>query len=379
MEISPDALAEPVGINRKFKNMNKKCVVIAGGGTGGHIYPGIAIARAIQQQQPDFQVHFVGTAAGLENKIVPREGFPLHHINIGKLNHAGGFKSKIRTIFGMPKAFIQSIALLMELKPQAVLGVGGYASGPFVLVASLLGFRTAIWEPNAFPGMTNRWLSRFVGRSFVVFDEAAKFLRSNDVSQVGLPVRKEFESISSLSLVKPSKEFHVLVFGGSQGARPINSTVRDAVLKGGSWLDGVKIIHQTGPQDFASISQSYQGTPQVEVHEYLYQIEKNFEWADLIVCRAGASTVAEVAACGKPAIFIPLPTAADDHQRKNAESLLVHGAATMILQKDLTPDTLIAQISELKQNEKAREKMRENLVKFYKPQAAEKMAELLLG
>lgn len=359
--------------------MNKKNVVIAGGGTGGHIYPGIAIARAIQQQHPDCQVHFVGTASGLENKIVPREGFPLHHINIGKLNHAGGFKSKLMTMLGMPKAFVQSIALLMELKPQAVLGVGGYASGPFVLVASLLGFRTAIWEPNAFPGMTNRWLSRFVGRSFVVFEEAAKFLRSQDVSQVGLPVRKEFESLAGLSLANRSNEFHVLVFGGSQGARTINNTVRDAVLKGGAWLENVKIIHQTGPHDFATISQSYQGLSNVEVHEYLYQIEKNFDWADLIVCRAGASTVAEVAACGKPAIFIPLPTAADDHQRKNAESLLVHEAAAMILQRDLTADTLIAKIMELKQSEKAREHMKANLVKFYKPQAAEKMAELLLA
>jgi UDP-N-acetylglucosamine--N-acetylmuramyl-(pentapeptide) pyrophosphoryl-undecaprenol N-acetylglucosamine transferase len=359
--------------------MNKKNVVIAGGGTGGHIYPGIAIARAILAQHPDYQIHFVGTADGLENKIVPREGFPLHHINIGKLNHAGGFKSKLRTFFGMPKAFVQSVALLMELKPQAVLGVGGYASGPFVMVASLLGFRTAIWEPNAFPGMTNRWLSRFVGRSFVVFDEAAKFLRSEKISRVGLPIRKEFEALGQDSQAGTAREFHVLVFGGSQGARAINTIVKDAILKGGPWLENVKIIHQTGPFDFATISQSYQGQTAVVAHEYLYQIEKNFEWADLIVCRAGASTVAEVAACGKPAIFIPLPSAADDHQRKNAESLLVQGAAAMILQKDLTPESLIAKITELKHNEKAREEMKKNLVQFYKPQAAEKMADLLIG
>lgn len=359
--------------------MNKKNVVIAGGGTGGHIYPGIAIARAIQAQHPDYQIHFVGTVSGLENKIVPREGFPLHHINIGKLNHSGGMMSKLRTFFGMPKAFVQSIALLMELKPQAVLGVGGYASGPFVLVASLLGFRTAIWEPNAFPGMTNRWLSRFVGRSFVVFEEATQFLRSEKISRVGLPIRKEFEALSESVTDTPGKEFHVLVFGGSQGARPINNTMKDAVLIGGEWLNNTKIIHQTGPHDFAAISKAYEGQTAVTAHEYLYQIEKNFEWADLIVCRAGASTVAEVAACGKPAIFIPLPSAADDHQRKNAESLLVQGAAAMILQKDLTPDSLIAKIAELKGNEKAREAMKKNLVQFYKPQAAEQMAELLLG
>jgi UDP-N-acetylglucosamine--N-acetylmuramyl-(pentapeptide) pyrophosphoryl-undecaprenol N-acetylglucosamine transferase len=363
--------------------MSKKNVVIAGGGTGGHIYPGIAIARAIKDQYPDYEVHFVGTPTGLENKIVPREGFPLHHISIGKLNHAGGLKSKIMTILGIPRAFVQSVALLMELKPQAVLGVGGYASGPFVLVASLLGFRTAIWEPNAFPGMTNRWLSRFVGKSFVVFEEAAKFLKSRTISQVGLPIRKEVEALAkretSINIGKDAQEFHILVFGGSQGARSINAAVQEAVLKGGEWLNNTKIIHQTGPVDYANVSAAYKGHGQVEAHEYLYQMEKNYDWADLIICRAGASTVAEVSACGKPAIFIPLPWAADDHQRKNAETLLEQNAATMILQKDLTPNFLIQTIELLKKDSQAREEMRKNLAKFYKPQAAEKMAELLLG
>lgn len=359
--------------------MSKKNVVIAGGGTGGHIYPGIAIARAIKAQHPDYQVHFVGTPTGLENKIVPREGFPLHHIRIGKLNHEGGLKNKIKTILGLPQAFIQSIALLMELKPQAVLGVGGYASGPFVLVASLLGFRTAIWEPNAYPGMTNRWLSRVVGKSFVVFEEAAKFLKSQAISQVGLPIRKEVEALAKKEIPKNAQEFHILVFGGSQGSRGINNAVKEAVLKGGEWLKDTRIVHQTGTYDFENVSKAYQGVSQVEVHEYLYQMEKSYEWADLIICRAGASTVAEVAACGKPAIFIPLPTAADDHQRKNAESLHGQKAAEMILQKDLTPESLIQKIEELKKNTQIREEMRKNLTKFYKPQAAEKMAELLLG
>jgi UDP-N-acetylglucosamine--N-acetylmuramyl-(pentapeptide) pyrophosphoryl-undecaprenol N-acetylglucosamine transferase len=359
--------------------MSKKNVVIAGGGTGGHIYPGIAIARAIEAQHPDYEIHFVGTTAGLENKIVPREGFPLHHISIGKLNHAGGWLNKVKTLIGLPKAFVQSIALLMELKPQAILGVGGYASGPFVLVASLMGFRTAIWEPNAFPGMTNRWLSRVVGRSFVVFEEATQFLHSKDISQVGIPIRKEVEALARKDFQEDSTEFHVLITGGSQGARAINMAVRDAVAKGGSWLEGTKIIHQTGPLDFAAVSAAYDGLSAVKAHEYLYQMEQNYEWADLIICRAGASTVAEVAASGKPAIFIPLPSAADDHQRKNAESLVSHQAATMILQKDLTVDFLIQKIEALKKDTQARQEMRKNLTRFYKPQAAEKMADLLIG
>jgi UDP-N-acetylglucosamine--N-acetylmuramyl-(pentapeptide) pyrophosphoryl-undecaprenol N-acetylglucosamine transferase len=359
--------------------MNKKNVVIAGGGTGGHIYPGIAIARAIKAQHPDFEIHFVGTPAGLENKIVPREGFPLHHINIGRLNHSGGLLSKIKTVLGMPKAFIQSIALLMELKPQAVLGVGGYASGPFVLVASLLGFKTAIWEPNAFPGMTNRWLSRFVGKSFVVFEAAAQFLRSQDVSQVGIPIRKEVEALAKQVFHNTSDEFHILIFGGSQGARTINTAVKEAIIKGGPWLKNTRIVHQTGTADFQSLEAVYSGNSAVEAHEYLYQMEKNYQWADLIICRAGASTVAEVAAAGKVAIFIPLPWAADDHQRKNAESLVGSRAAAMILQKDLTAESLIQKIEELKRDTQTREEMRKNLIKFYKPYAAETIAELLLN
>lgn len=364
--------------------MSRKNVVIAGGGTAGHIYPGIATARALQAQHPDYDIHFVGTATGLESKIIPKEGFPLHLIKVGKLNQSGGLLQKVKTLLGMPRAFVQSIALLMELKPQAVLGVGGYASGPFVFVASLLGFRTAIWEPNAFPGMTNRWLSRVAGKSFVVFKDSARFLKSRSICQVGIPIRKEVEALankvpSTVGLEKSSQEFHILVFGGSQGARSINNAVKEAVLKGGDWLNNLKIIHQTGPLDFPTISEAYRGLSQIEAYEYLYQIEQNYEWADLIICRAGASTVAEVAASGKPAIFIPLPWAADDHQRKNAESLYEQKAADMILQKDLTPESLIQKIEELKKDAKTRDEMRKNLAKFYQPRAAEKMAELLLS
>lgn len=359
--------------------MKKKNVVIAGGGTGGHIYPGVAIAKAIKAQHGDYEVHFVGTPTGLENKIVPREGFPLHHINVGKLNHSGGILKKLKTILGIPNSIVQSIALLMELKPQAVLGVGGYASGPFVLVASLMGFRTAIWEPNAFPGMTNRLLSRVVGRSFVVFEEASKYLHSAETLQVGVPIRKEVEELSQKKFQKDEQEFHILIFGGSQGARSINMTVREAIEKGGEWLKNTKIIHQTGPLDFASLKESYKGMGDIEAHEYLYEMEKSYEWADLVICRAGASTVAEVAAAAKLTLFIPLPWAADDHQRKNAESLVRHRAAEMILQQDLNSGTLIQKIEDLKKDTQRRQEMRENLTKFYKSRAAEKMAELLLG
>lgn len=360
---------------------NTKNILIAGGGTGGHIYPGIAIARALKKQDSSVVIHFIGTPKGLENQIIPREGFQLHLLNVGQLNHSGSFFSKLKTIINLPLALLKAVALLWELKPIFVLGVGGYASGPMVLMASLCGFQSAIWEPNAIPGMTNRWLSRFVKKAYVVFDEAMGYLKSPKIEKVGLPVRESIEVLSQLnsSLVSESNELKILVFGGSQGARAINHIVRDAVQKK-NWLNGVRIIHQTGKSDFQSIRQFYGDQyPQVECLEYLHDMEKKYEWADLIICRAGASTVAEIAAAAKPAIFIPLPTAADNHQQKNAESLINKNAARMILQKDLTVESFIETIEHYKNHKNELSQMTKELHHFYQPRAAEKIAEKILS
>ena len=359
--------------------MEVKNIVIAGGGTGGHIYPGVAIARACQKIDKNIQIHFVGSKQGLETKIVPKEGFPLHLLDVGKLNYQGHYLQKLITLIKFPMVLIQAARLVLKLKPVAVLGVGGYASGPFVLVASWMGCRTAIWEPNAFPGMTNRWLSRFVKKSFVVFKDAEKYLQSTQIVQVGLPVREAIENMQKSEAQKKSP-FRILVFGGSQGARAINQAVSQAVAQNGEWLNGIEILHQTGSYDFLNVQAEYAkiNHPSVQVQEFIYDMEKKYEWADLIICRAGASTVAEVAASGKPAVFIPLPTAADDHQRKNAESLVQKNAAAMILQKDLTPDSLIEKIQFLRDELDVRKEYQKNLQPFYIPNAALKTAELLL-
>lgn len=358
--------------------MGRKIIVIAGGGTGGHIYPGIAIARSLIKKNPELEIHFVGTPLGLENQIVPREGFKLHLIKVGKLNESAGLASKLKTLIQIPKALFDSMCLLSELKPVYVLGVGGYASGPFVLVATILGFRSAIWEPNAHPGMTNRWLSRFVRKSFVVFKEAAQLLRSREVIPMGLPVRELIEKIGS-QVPQRRPNFRILVFGGSQGARGINEVVSELFAAKKESLAGVQLVHQTGRNDFAQVKGKYVGLgDQVQCLEFLHDMEKRYEWADLVICRAGASTVAEIAACAKPAIFIPLPTAADNHQQKNAESLVRQQASVMILQKDLTPDVLEKHILELQNNSELRQKMSENLKKFYKPQAAEALSQAII-
>ncbi len=355
--------------------MSKKNIVIAGGGTGGHIYPGIAIARAIQKVDPTVEIHFVGTAQGLESKIVPREGFPLHLIESGQLNVKSPIK-KIKTLLKIPYGLWQSVRLLMQLKPMYVIGVGGYASGPFVLAASMIGFNTAIWEPNAMPGMANRLLSRFVDKCFVVFSEAKKYLKNETVISAGMPVRQEIED--AIHDIQKDDKFHLLAFGGSQGSRVINYCLNDAVNKGGDWVKDLSVVHQLGKLDYQDISAKYQGAPcDVQVHEFIFDMPKYYKWADIIVSRGGASSIAEAAAFGIIPIIVPLP-AADDHQQKNAESLVSKNAGRMILQKDLTPERLISEVQSLRQDKALREQMVRNIKSLYIPQAATTIAKEIL-
>lgn len=356
-----------------------KNILIAGGGTGGHIYPGVAIARAILKKDPSIKIHFIGTPRGLENQIIPREGFQLHLLPVGQLNHSGSIFSKVKTLLMLPKAFLKALSLLWDLKPIFVLGVGGYASGPMVLMASFCGFQSAIWEPNAIPGMTNRWLSRFVKKAFVVFDDATHHLKSKKIEKVGLPVRESIEALREKKLTFDPSTFRVLVFGGSQGARAINNVISEAVLKK-TWLRGIQLIHQTGKNDYVRIKSLYQDQfPEVECLEYLHDMETKYSWADLIICRSGASSVAEIAAAAKPAIFIPLPTAADNHQQKNAESLVAKNAAIMILQKDLTAEKIIETIEHYKNHRAELNHISDQLVHFYQARAAETIAEKIIS
>lgn len=354
-------------------------VLIAAGGTGGHIYPALTIARSLQQEQPDIEIHFVGTPSGLENKIVPREGFPLHHVQIGRLNSNVSKGERLRTLLSMPFAFIQSLILVLKLNPIFIVGVGGHASGPVLLMASLIGKKTFIWEPNAYPGMANRILSRFVTASLVVFDEANRILRTKHKETVGMPIRKEIEQIPKRQR-KPGEPFHVLVFGGSQGARGINSVVSQAISENGDWMNGVEIVHQTGPYDYEKVQDIYEGLKApVALHEYLYDMDARYQWADLVVSRAGTGTLSELAACGKAAVMVPLPTAADNHQQKNAEALVKADAARMILQKDFTPDVFKQTIEEFKSKPEMVDALAKNIQKFHKPEAGKTVAHYLLN
>ncbi len=318
-------------------------VLIAAGGTGGHIYPGIAVAKEVMRRDENSEVRFVGTSRGLETKIVPANGFELSVINSAGLKSVG-LLGKIKGLAILPKSFLEARRLIKEFQPDVVVGAGGYVSGPVLLTASLMRVPTLVMESNALPGFTNRKLAPFITKAALTFDEAVKFFGKKGIV-TGNPVRKEFFEIQPKSR---EEKVNLLIFGGSQGARAINNAMVEALkdLPHGK----LNVTHQTGEGDFENIRELYNraGWGDVsEVKPYISNMVDEFAKSDLIICRAGATSCAEISAAGKAAIMIPLPTAADDHQRKNAEALQNTGAAKMILQKDLSGENLAKEIEKI--------------------------------
>jgi len=356
-----------------------KKIVVTGGGTGGHVYPGIAVIRAFQIQDPEAEFYWIGSVDGMENKIVPLEKIPLFHIPVGKLNLSGGsIGGKIKTLLKMPLSFWACFKILRSLKPNCVLGVGGFVSGPVVLMAAFMRIRTAIWEPNAHPGMANRWLSPFVDKIFLVFEEAKPFLFGHrKIQRVGLPIRKEIEALSHQQKNIENKKLNVLIFCGSQGARSVNQILQTAIVNNSERFSQFNIRHQTGTFDFEKCQQAYQKHSFVQAYEYLNDMAEHLNWADVVVCRAGTGSVFEMAACRKPVIFIPLPWASDDHQTKNAKALVKDEAAYLIPQSELTSESLLSHLEKFKNNPRAAMVMGQRAHRFYTPRAAEVMAETL--
>lgn len=352
-----------------------KRIVIAGGGTGGHVIPALSIAHSLKKKDPTVKIDFIGTARGIEARLVPKENFPVHFLPVSGLKNTS-FLRRIKSLLFLPMAFVKSMGLLIVLRPDIVLGVGGYASGPFLLMAALFGFKTAIWEPNAHPGLTNRLLSRFVGIAFVVFDGSRKFFKTKKVVSIGMPLRS--------GIVPKPRAAHdklrVLIFGGSQGARAINNVVSDSVVRGGDWVKSVEIVHQTGPVDFENIKKKYDQVSglKIDVQPFLYDMEIRYGWADVVFCRGGASTIAEVAAARKAAVIIPFPQATDDHQLKNAESLVIQNAAILVIQKDFTVEKFISLVTEFQKTPGKIEKLEANIQQFHRPNASDEISDYLL-
>lgn len=319
-------------------------VLIAAAGTGGHIYPGLAVAKEIQRRDAASQILFVGTARGLESKIVPASGYKLSLIDSVGLKNVG-FIRKIRGLMKLPKSLLEARRLLKEFKPDVAVGAGGYVSGPVLLMASLLRIPTLVMDSNALPGFTNRRLARFVDKAALTFEEAKTFFGENAVV-TGNPVRDEFFNIE---LKKRGDAVNVLIFGGSQGARAINNAMVEALDVLSEYAGKLGITHQTGEADLERIREQYSHSAfgDADVRPYISDMFTEFAKADLVICRAGATTCAELAAAGKASIMVPLPTAADDHQRKNAEAFQRAGAAKMLLQKNLSGETLAEEIISL--------------------------------
>lgn len=358
--------------------MSSIAVVIAGGGTGGHLYPGIAVARALVARVPDATVTFAGTAQGLESRIVPREGFELDVIRSAGLKG----KSIMRRLRGavlLPLGFVDAWRLLSRRKPNLVVGVGGYSSGPVVLTAALRGIPTLVLEQNAVPGLTNRTLARFVRAAAVTYDETLAFFHGKGFVS-GNPVRAEFvEKAAAVRTAATRATRRVLVIGGSQGSHALNTAVTAAVPV---LLEraGLEIVHQTGPRELEMVQAKYRGLEtRVRPSAFLDAVADEMAAADLAICRAGATTLAELAAIGLPAVLVPLPTATDDHQRKNAEALVARGAAVMIEERELTGDRLARDVQALLDDASRLESMSRAMRTTARPEAAKIIVDKMLA
>jgi UDP-N-acetylglucosamine--N-acetylmuramyl-(pentapeptide) pyrophosphoryl-undecaprenol N-acetylglucosamine transferase len=356
-------------------------VVIAGGGTGGHLYPGIAVALEIVARRPGAHVSFAGTARGIEARVVPREGFPLD------LLRSGGLKGKsagalARGVATLPASLLDAWRIVSRRRPHLVIGVGGCSSGAVVLVAALRGVPTMLLEQNAVPGLTNRLLAPVVRAAAVTFDTTRSFFGSKAFVS-GNPVRPEFLSASAPSAGSArggSAGRRVLVFGGSQGAHAINVAMVAAAPRLAAGGTSLHVTHQTGERDVELVRAAYRDARlSADVEPFLFDMGRRVREADVIVCRSGATTLAEITAAGKAAVLIPLPTATDDHQRKNAEALAAAGAAVLLLQGDASGARLAEEILGLARDAERRSRLEQAARALARPDAAARIVDRALA
>lgn len=319
-------------------------LLLAGGGTGGHLFPAIAVAEQLRTEEPHSEILFVGTERGLEARMLPELGWNLKTIEMS--GWAGlGLSARLKVLVKLVKSFRQSQSILREFRPQVVVGVGGYASVPVLLAAKAAGIPYLIHEQNAWPGLANRLLGRWAKRVCLSFSEADRAFHRSATVLTGNPVRAAMENCPNIN----EKGTTLLVFGGSQGARAINRAMIDALPYLSEWRGKLYIIHQSGSSDYEKTVQGYQnsGWTDVEVQPFIKEMAQAYVRATLIVCRAGATTLAELTACGRPALLVPYPHAAAGHQAVNARALAARGAALLLEEKDLTAERLATLVSGL--------------------------------
>lgn len=354
-------------------------ILMVTGGTGGHIFPALAVAeelrRRTEQGGPEFDIQFVGTQRPLEAKLIPAAGFRLRTVHSAGLKGIHGIQ-RFRNLAVLPHSLIQVSKILGDFKPHVVLGVGGYLAGPVMLEAALAGIGTVLIEPNAWPGFTNRLLAPVVRAAAVGFEDTAR-LFGGKALVTGHPVRREFFQIPPYRHSR-SSSFTVLVMGGSQGARAINKVAADAFGLAAQVQVAIRIVHQTGERDYNDLRAVYQEKGlSAEVYAFIDDVPEMLAQADLVIARAGATTVAELAAAGRAALLIPFPGATDQHQLENARALEKVEAARVIAQSQLTPERLAVEVREMLIDPARLERMATSARRLARPDAAARIADMV--
>lgn len=346
-------------------------LLVAGGGTGGHIFIGVALAQEWRRRGEKNEVLFVGARGRLEERVVSQMGIPLRLLNVSQLKGVGPFR-QVRSLLKLPAALLDCMRIIGTFRPHVAIGVGGYTSGPAILAAGLRGKPTMIVEPNARPGITNRWLSRTVHLVAVAFPDSQRYFGSK-IRLTGVPVRREFFETRR----DTARGFTLLVFGGSQGSRAINAAAAEAIPLLKAEIPDLRVIHQTGAAEF-ELYRQYQSDWWI-VQAFIDDMAQAMAQASVVVCRAGASTIAELAAAGRCALLVPFPFASDDHQTFNARSLEAKGAARLLPQSELSGASFHQHIVELHRHPEKRRETEMAIRQISNPRSAEMIIDLALG
>ena len=349
-------------------------IVIAGGGTGGHLFPGIAVAEEFLKRDPQSSVLFIGTKKGIEHRLLEQLGYTLSEIDVEGLK-GRGLAALMKGLWAIPNSMWQSGRILADFQPDVVIGVGGYASGPAVMAACLMGIPTAIAEQNALAGNTNRILGKFVHKVFLTYEQSKKPFALQKVQVTGNPVRAAFAA--GLSENRRDKQGRqILIFGGSHGATAINKTVVAMLPLMQKMRDNVRVVHQTGERDLAMARQAYeQYGIEADVRPFIVDMVSAYAASELIICRSGATSLAEITVAEKASILIPFPWAANDHQTLNAQAMVEAGAAAMIRESELTAEKLFSLAESLLGDEQKLRDMEVKSKKLSRPDAAAKIVD----
>jgi UDP-N-acetylglucosamine--N-acetylmuramyl-(pentapeptide) pyrophosphoryl-undecaprenol N-acetylglucosamine transferase len=358
-------------------------IMVAGGGTGGHLFPGLAVVEELRRRVPELEVRFVGTARGIEARILPERGEALDLLKVTPLK-GQGVGARLKSFARIPAAMREASALMREFQPDLVLGVGGYASGPVLLAASLSGRPTAVLEQNAYVGMTNKILARFVDRAYISFEQTEAVFGKVKSRLTGNPVRHEFVEHARLALADPegfeSRARTILVLGGSQGARKLNEDVPRALANAELRRRGLQVVHQTGESMRDEVEATYRDLGlDAKVVTFIEDMARAYSNAALVVARAGATTLAELCAIGRPSVLVPFPFAADDHQAKNAKALEEQGASICIRESELDAAELGQLVGALLDDPQRRRDMALAAREHGRPDAAATIVDDMLG